>query len=277
MTPFLPNLRSANAAAENDKKWYGTRVELPILYEDADVVAVAKPARLITHADGRTREPSVAAWVLAHYPELSQVGEPWTSPQGEVVPRPGIVHRLDRDTSGVLILAKTEEAYAFLKQQFQDRSTEKVYRAFVYGHPEAERGTIEAEIVRLRSIPPRWGVAREGEGKISRAAVTEWRTLLRGADPRTADTVAYLEVKPKTGRTHQIRVHLKYLNHPVICDPLYAKGRPCLLGFSRTALHALSLALTLPSGERRRFEAPLPEDFTRALAYFPEAKGFSPA
>lgn len=244
-------------------------MELPILYEDADVVAVAKPAGLITHSDGRTEESSVAAWMLSHYPAAAGVGEPWTSPQGEVILRPGIVHRLDRDTSGVLILAKTALAYAFLKQQFQERSVEKIYTAFVYGHPKADRGTIEAEIVRIRSMPPRWGVKREGEEKKHRAAVTEWRTLLRGADPDTLEKAAYLEVRPKTGRTHQIRVHLKHMNHPVVCDPMYAKGRPCLFGFSRTALHALTLTLSIPSGERHTFTAPLPADFTTALTYFP--------
>lgn len=244
-------------------------MELPILYEDKEIVVINKPAGLIVHGDGRTQEPSVADWMLEHYPTSAEVGEPWTSPQGEVIPRPGIVHRLDRSTSGVLILAKTQEAHAFLKKQFQDRSTEKTYRAFVYGHPAKDAGVIEAEIVRIRAVPPRWGVAREGESRTHRAAVTAWKVLSRGTDPDAKEKVAHLELSPKTGRTHQIRVHLKYLNHPVICDPLYAKGRPCLLGFSRTALHALSLAVTLPSGERRLFEAPLPEDFNRAFAEFP--------
>lgn len=241
-------------------------MEIPILYEDADVVVIDKPAGLIVHSDGRTFEPSVADWVLARYPAAANVGEPWTSPQGEVVARPGIVHRLDRDTSGVLIIAKTSEAHAFLKRQFQERSTEKTYRAFVYGQPIKDAGIIEAEIVRVRSMPPRWGVAREGEEKKHRAAVTAWRVLARGADPETGGEASLLEIVPKTGRTHQIRVHLKHLNHPVICDPLYAKGRPCLLGFSRTALHARSLSITLPSGERPAFEAPFPEDFERAEA-----------
>ncbi|HET9641397.1 MAG TPA: RluA family pseudouridine synthase [Candidatus Paceibacterota bacterium] len=239
-------------------------MEPSILYEDSDVLVIDKPVGLIVHSDGRTEEPSVADWVLAHYPALEAVGEPWTSPQGETVLRPGIVHRLDRDTSGVLMIAKTNEAHAFLKSQFQERSTEKTYRAFVYGAPKAERGTIEAEIVRIRSTPPRWGVAREGEGKKLRAAVTEWAVLRRGKDRDSGEPASYLEVKPKTGRTHQIRVHLKHLNHPVICDPLYARGRPPLLGFSRTALHALSLAVTLPDGKRRTFEAPLPNDFREA-------------
>ena len=139
----------------------------------------------------------------------------------------------------------------------------------MYGHPRKDAGIIEAEIVRIRSLPPRWGIAREEEGRKHRVAVTEWRVLSRSADPATGEKVSYLEARPKTGRTHQIRVHLKHLGHPVVCDPLYAKGRPCLFGFARPALHALSLSITLPSGERRTFEAPLPEDFEGALAHFP--------
>jgi 23S rRNA pseudouridine1911/1915/1917 synthase len=237
-----------------------------ILYEDADVLVINKPAGLIVHSDGRTQEPSVAEWVLARYPAFVNVGEPWTSPQGEVVPRPGIVHRLDRGTSGVMILAKTQEAYEFLKAQFGERKAEKSYRALVYGQPKEDRGVIEAEIVRIRSVPPRWGIARADEEKKHRAAITEWQVIGRYTDKESGESVGYLEARPKTGRTHQIRVHLKYLNHPVVCDPLYAKGRPCILGFARPALHAYSLALTLPSGEQRAFEAPLPEDFSAALA-----------
>ncbi len=240
-------------------------MEPTIIYEDDDVLVVNKPAGLIVHSDGRTKEPSVADWVLAHYPQMADVGESWTSPQGEVVPRPGIVHRLDRDTSGVMILAKTREAYEFLKAQFGERTTEKVYKAFVYGHPSRDEGTIEAEIVRIRSIPPRWGVARASEDKKHRAAVTDWHVLARERDPETGEKVALMEARPKTGRTHQIRVHFKHLGHPVVADPLYAKGRPALLGFSRQALHAFSLAITLPSGDHRTFEAPLPADFARAI------------
>ncbi len=248
-------------------------MEPTILYEDADVVVINKPAGLITHSDGRTQEPSVAEWMLARYPSVRDVGEPWTSPQGEIIPRPGIVHRLDRGTSGAMILAKTSEAYEFLKQQFGDRSTEKHYRALVYGHPKEDAGVIEAEIVRIRSVPPRWGVARAEESRKHRAAITKWRVLARGADPAVGEKVSYLEARPETGRTHQIRVHLKHLGYPVICDPLYAKGRPCLFGLTRPALHAFSLALALPSGERRTFEAPLPDDFKSALAGFPDADG----
>lgn len=242
-----------------------TQMTLPILYEDNEVVVIDKPAGLIVHGDGRTEEPSVAQWMLEQYPTAAGVGDPWTSPQGEIIARPGIVHRLDRGTSGVLILAKTKEAHAFLKEQFQNRSVEKTYRAFVYGHPSKDSGVVEAEIVRIRSTPPRWGVAREGESRTHRAAVTAWKVLLRGSDKDTQEKVSYVEVHPRTGRTHQIRVHMKYLNHPVICDPLYAKGRPCLLGFSRLALHAFSLSIALPSGERRTFETALAPDFTEAV------------
>lgn len=240
-------------------------MELPILYEDADVLVVNKPAGLIMHSDGRTEEPSVAEWMLAQYPSSAEVGEPWVSPQGAVIGRPGIVHRLDRGTSGVVILAKTPEAYIYLKEQFQGRTAEKAYRAFIYGQPSPDQGIIEAEIVRIRSTPPRWGVARAGEERTHRAAITAWHVLARGTDPESGEKVSYLEARPKTGRTHQIRVHLKYLGYPVIGDPLYAKGRPYLLGFARPALHAFSLSITLPSGERRTFEAPLPEDFAEAL------------
>jgi len=245
-----------------------------IIFEDADVVVINKPAGLIVHSDGRTEEPSVSEWVAAEYPAVAGVGEPWVSPQGETILRPGIVHRLDRTTSGVMIIAKTEEAYAFLKEQFHARAVSKEYRAYVYGHPKAERGVIEAEIVRIRTTPPRWGTLRASDAmavqkqKPGRAAVTEWEVLTRGADKKTGDAVSFLVARPKTGRTHQIRVHLASIHHPVVADHLYAKGRPGLLGFARLALHAYSLTLTLPSGERRTFEAPFPEDFLAAERSF---------
>lgn len=243
-------------------------MEIPIIYEDTDVCVVSKPSGLIVHPDGRTEEPTLADWVLARYSETGAVGEPWVSPQGETVLRPGIVHRLDRTTSGVMIIAKTPSAYEHLKKQFQAKTVRKEYRAFVYGQPKEDSGIIEAEIVRIRSAPPRWGVQRSGEEKKHRAAITEWHVLARKEcqEPRllTSTSVAYLALFPKTGRTHQLRVHLKHLGHPIICDPLYATGKPCLLGFTRTALHAFRLTLVLPSGEARTFEASLPEDFQHA-------------
>lgn len=236
---------------------------IDVIYEDGDVVVVNKPAGLIVHSDGRTDEPSVADWVLEQYPETMDVGEPWTSPQGEVILRPGIVHRLDRTTSGVMIIAKTSEAHAFLKEQFQNRTTEKEYRAFVYGHPKADEGLIEAEIVRIRSKPPRWGVRRKDEARKHREAVTEWKVLQRGE--AEGEKVSLLSLFPKTGRTHQLRVHLKHLGNPIVCDHLYAKTKPCILGFERPALHAYRLSLQIPESGQKTFETPLPADFEKAL------------
>jgi 23S rRNA pseudouridine1911/1915/1917 synthase len=239
--------------------------EPTILYEDRDVIVINKPAGLIVHSDGRTVESSVADWVVGLHPEMKGVGEPWTSPQGEVVDRPGIVHRLDRTTSGVMIIAKTQLAYEFLKSQFQDRTTEKVYRALVYGAPKKDKGTIEAEIARLRSTPPRWSATLKGVVNKKRAAVTDWAVLKRGKT-ETGDVVSVIEARPKTGRTHQIRVHLKALGYPIICDPLYAPTKVCILGMGRVALHAASLTINLPSGERQTFVAPLAADMAAAEA-----------
>ncbi|MBU6310766.1 RluA family pseudouridine synthase [Patescibacteria group bacterium] len=231
--------------------------DLPVLYEDASVVVVNKPAGLIVHSDGRTVEPSVADWVAGRYPDTRTVGEPWMSPQGTLVPRPGIVHRLDRTTSGVLVIAKTAEAYASLKKQFQDRTVEKEYAAIVYGTVRDDRGRIEREIVRVKSVPPRWGVSFGTENK-KRAAVTDWAVLRRfsiAGEPYTL-----LSVCPRTGRTHQIRVHLKALGHPIVCDHLYAAQKSCPSGLSRPGLHAYRITFTTLSGERRTVEAPPPAD-----------------
>ncbi len=234
-----------------------------VLYEDNDVLVINKPAGLIVHSDGRTSEPSLAEWVCARYPEMKDVGEAWTSPQGEVIARPGIVHRLDRTTSGVMILAKHARAFSFLKEQFQKRTLQKEYLAYVYGHPKDTEGVIEAEIGRTRRDPPRWSAQFGKKGNL-RAAITSWCTVKRGIDTETGEKVTLLSVSPKTGRTHQIRVHLKAIHHPIVADMLYAPRQKPLLGFTRPALHALSLSLTLPSGEHQKFEAPLPEDFLSA-------------
>lgn len=237
--------------------------EPALIFEDDDVLVIDKPTGLIVHSDGRTTEPSVAEWVVEHYPDTRGVGEPWLSPQGETIDRPGIVHRLDRATSGIMVVAKTQEAHAFLKNEFQKRLVSKEYRAFVYGQPKTDRGIIDAEIERVRSTPPRWSARMKGQGT-RRAALTEWEALRRGTDRTTGEKVSLLAARPKTGRTHQIRVHLQSINLPVICDPLYARGRPALLGFERLALHAFHLSFTLPSGVLKTLEAPLPPDFIAA-------------
>lgn len=242
----------------------GTVSKPRVIFENSDVLVIDKPAGLIVHSDGRTHEPSVCDWVIARHPEMKGVGEPWISPQGNTIDRPGIVHRLDRTTSGVMIIARTQTAHAFLKAQFQARTVAKKYLALVYGHPKENGGVIEAEIGRSATQPRRWSAQFGAKGN-KRAAITHWRVIKRFEDPETATPLALIEAQPKTGRTHQIRVHLKAIGYPIICDPLYAEKKPCLFGFTRPALHAWSLALELPDGTRAEFEASPPEGFAKVL------------
>lgn len=241
-------------------------MELPILYEDADIVAVEKPAGVMTHGDGRTKSETVADWFAEHYPASKDVGETQRLADGTELKRPGIVHRLDTDTSGVLVLAKTPEAHAFLKEAFKSRETKKTYLAFVYGVPKEARGVIDFDIgrsrkdFRLRSAQPK------ARGTL-RDAVTKYE--IAGID--ALGKHALLIVEPLTGRTHQIRVHLKAVHHPIVCDPLYAPNHPCDLGLTRLGLHAYKLDLPLPSGERITITAPIPADMAAAMASFPEA------
>jgi 23S rRNA pseudouridine1911/1915/1917 synthase len=224
-------------------------MDLPILYEDTDVVAVAKPAGLITHSDGRTEEATAEDWFKEKYP----------SAEG------GYVHRLDRDTSGVLVFAKNMPAYLFLRQAFHDRDVHKTYLAFVYGAPKEKTGVIDFDIgrsrqdFRLRSAQPK------AKGTL-RDALTRYEVV------GETEGYALLKMKPETGRTHQIRVHLKAIHHPIICDPLYAPNHKPALGITRLGLHAYSLDLPLPSGTRTTITAPIPSDLAPALSAFPGAR-----
>ena len=233
-------------------------LEPQVISETEELLVLNKPASLIVHSDGRTKEASVAEWLLGKYPALKGVGEPWVSPQGERVLLPGIVHRLDRTTSGVLLIAKTDEMYAYLKNEFKERRVEKAYRAYVYGHMEKEEGRIIAEIMRSSESPRRW-YARACDESDKRAAITEWRLLEHLADA-TGEAASYLEIHPKTGRTHQIRVHLASIGHPIVADHLYVPDRAAILGFQRPALHAYSISVIIDD-EKKTFTAPLPPDF----------------
>ncbi len=214
-------------------------MEPTILFEDADLVVVDKPAGMIVHPDGRHDYPALDAWLTKKY--------------GPVF----LVHRIDRETSGVLAVARSEKAYEFIKRQFKDRSVRKTYRAFVHGNFKDERGIIDRPIGSARGgLGPRSAKLPYGT---TRDAVTMYKVL------RNADGVSYIEVFPKTGRTHQIRVHMAAVGHPIIADQLYGSGRPPVLGFERLALHALSLSLVHPSGKEMTFAAPLPADFEQAV------------
>lgn len=228
-----------------------------IIFENSDVMVIDKPPRISVHKDGAREETTIADWFVTHCPMARGVGEPLLLTNGTVVDRPGIVHRLDKETSGVMILAKTQQAYEFLKQQFQNRATEKVYRAFVWGEVKNDTGTVDLPIGRSASDFRRRSAERGAKAPL-RDALTEYKVIVRGGG------FTELEVHPKTGRMHQIRVHLKALQHPLVGDRLYAPRRDYALGFTRVALHAMTLTITLPSGDRQTFEAPLPEDMKAA-------------
>ncbi len=240
---------------------YMLQVSISILHEDKDVLVINKPAGLVVHHDGKTNEYAVTDWVLENYPNVKGVGEPTKLSDGSMIDRPGIVHRLDRETSGALLIAKNQDAFLFLKKQFQDREMEKTYRAFVYGEIKSDSGVIDRPISRSKNDFRKWTAERGGRGE-ERQAVTEYTVLARH------EGVSFVEAKPKTGRTHQIRVHFKAISHPVVCDTLYASSKPSALGFERLALHAFSITFTLPSGKSVQVEAPYPADFKKALKIF---------
>ena len=232
-----------------------TPMDPEILYEDSNILAINKPAGLVVHSDGRTKEPSVTEWFVSKYPEAKEVGEKL----GEVE-RPGIVHRLDRETSGVLLLAKTKEGHAHLKKQFQNREIDKTYHLFVYGVMRDEQGSINLPIGRGVGDFRKWSAERGARGE-KRDALTYFKVLKIDSEKK----ISFVEAKPKTGRTHQIRVHFLAIKHPVIGDSLYAKTRPKLLGFERLALHAKKLFFTSLEGDRIEVSAPYPDDFKKAM------------
>lgn len=237
-------------------------MKIPILYEDKDVVVINKPAGLVVHPDGKTKEKTLVDWILAEYPRAKNVGEPIILNDGEKILRPGIVHRIDRDTSGVLIIAKTKKAYEFLKEQFKERKVHKTYNAFIYGEMKDERGMIDRPIGRSPSDFRKWSSTRGARGEI-RDAITYFKVL------KVKDGISFVEAMPKTGRTHQIRVHFTAINHPILQDSLYAQKfyleKENQLGFKRTALHARQIEITIPSGKEIKVIAPYPEDFENAI------------
>jgi 23S rRNA pseudouridine1911/1915/1917 synthase len=239
--------------------------DMDILYEDQDIVAVNKPSGLMVHPDGRSEGPFLTDWVLNKFPDTALVGEPARAPDGTEIARPGIVHRLDRETSGVLLIAKTVAGHACLKQQFKDRTIKKKYVAFVWGDLEEEFGTIDRPIGRSSGDFRKWSAQRGARGD-KRDAETYWTKLGFAAlgEARDQQSFTLMEAEPKTGRTHQIRVHFAAIQHPVVGDTLYAPNRSKALGFERTALHARSIEFDNVAGKRVRVEAPLPEDFVKA-------------
>ncbi|MFA6520063.1 MAG: RluA family pseudouridine synthase [Candidatus Paceibacterota bacterium] len=262
---------------------------MKILYEDSNILVIDKPSGIAVHADGRTKEKTLTDWILKNYPRMKNVGEDevyeYKNRKIEIK-KPGIVHRLDRDTSGVLVLAKNEKAYQFLKQQFQNREIRKIYVAIVSGNVKNERGVINKPIGRSPKDFRRYLAGRGARGEM-REAITEYRVLKRfeegslrkissrftlkgsGTNKKFYEAppikYTFVEVRPKTGRTHQIRVHMKYINHPVVCDELYNPDNPCPKGLKRMALHARSIEFKDLKGNVVKVESKIPKEFEKIV------------
>lgn len=213
------------------------------------------------HPDRFHKGDTLADFLVQHFPEVKNVGDESALPdQGY---RAGIVHRLDKDTSGVMVVARRQEAFDFLKKQFQERRVEKEYIVLVAGKIKNKKGAINLPIGRSKNDPTRRIAKGLMRGKI-REALTEYKVkeyfVFEGKE------YTLLSAFPKTGRTHQVRAHFKAIEHPVVCDKLYAGKRfICPLGLTRHFLHACALELTIPSGGRMRLEAELPEDLAVVL------------
>jgi len=239
--------------------------EPTIIFENEELMVVNKPYGMLVHEDWQENTgQTLVEWFLKRSPEAQDVGEITLTPQGKKLERSGVVHRLDRETSGVMILAKTAPAHAHLKAQFHDRLAQKEYRAFVYGRMHEKWGTIDRPIgrssqnFRLRS-------AQRGAKGTLRPAVTDWERIATGE--YEGEQFSYLKLMPKTGRTHQLRVHLKANDRPIVQDPLYSgklRHQSNNLGLNRLALHAHILEITLPNGNQERFIAPVPREFDEA-------------
>ena len=209
-------------------------IDLPIIYEDDNCVVINKPTGVLTHALGKHgNEASVASFLRTKVVGLD----------GE---RAGIVHRLDRATSGVIIGAKNQQTLSMLQKQFSQRKVKKTYVAVVLGRPDPAEAVIDMPIERNPKAPATFRVGPNGK-----MARTHYKILEEG------ERYSLLELQPATGRTHQLRVHLAKVGHPIVGDPLYGSGK---FG-DRLFLHALSLEITVPGGERKTFTAPLPKEF----------------
>lgn len=208
--------------------------ELPIIYIDDNVIVINKPKGVLSHAKGALNDEFTVGEFFRRYSTYNVDSN-----------RPGIIHRLDRDTSGVMIGARNQETAIMLQKQFADRKTKKTYFAVLDGVPKIDKANVDLPIERNPSAPSTFRVGSNGK-----MAITKYEVL--AAD----ENHALVKLQPKTGRTHQLRVHMKYLNTPIMGDKVYGKSA------DRLYLHAASLEITIPSGDRRTFEVPVPTEFT---------------
>jgi len=224
-------------------------VEVSVLHADDHIIVIDKQAGLVVHPGAGNDAGTLVNGLLAVFPEIADVGE---------AHRPGIVHRLDAGSTGLLVVARTPQAYEGLVPQFADHSATRMYRALVWGHPTALHGVIDAPIGRSRRDPLKMAVVADG-----RESRTEYQVIQRYSEPVDC---SLLECSLETGRTHQIRVHLSSIGHPLIGDPWYGQRRPTL-GMERPFLHAAQLEFDHPgSGERVSFSSDLADDLQSMLS-----------
>ncbi len=232
--------------------------EPKVVYDDESLVVIDKPAGMVVNNSQTSREETVQEWFATTYKlQLTAYADTEFAQKG------GVVHRLDKDTSGLLIMAKNPQSYEKLKSQFLNRRVKKTYIALVHGKVDPKQGIISLPITRNPKV---WGKFSVG-GDLSRTAVTEWKVLNHYG--LNTDSYSLLELKPMTGRTHQLRVHLKHMGHPIVSDSLYLNSRQSdkdRMWCSRMWLHAQKLSLKHPVLEKiMDFECPVPSDLVTAL------------
>ena len=229
-------------AVTDDRPVADPSVDVPVVYSDEQVIVVDKPAGLVVHPGAGQRDGTLVHGLLHRFPDLAGVGDPL---------RPGIVHRLDKGTSGLMVVARTPDALAQLTVQMKARDVERRYLALVVGDVAEGKGVVDAPVGRSARQPTRMAVTARG-----RAARTRYEVVERYTDPVPS---TLLECRLETGRTHQVRVHLAAIGHPVVGDTRYGRGDA--LAMKRPFLHAHELAFDHPGdGTRRRFQSPLPAD-----------------
>lgn len=241
-----------------------------IVFEDQDMLVVNKPAGLLVHGEGADPAGTLVEWFLKRCPEASGVGESRVGKDGKELERSGVVHRLDRDTSGVMILVKTQKAFDHFKAQFKEGTAKKEYRALVYGLMKERWGTIDRPIGRSSSD---WRLrsAERGSKGARREAVTDWECLKSGE--YKGEPFSYLRLMPKTGRMHQLRVHLKAIGRPIVGDKLYAASKlpeSNNLDLDRLALHSRKLTVKSYDGIELSFENPAPDELSEAIELIEE-------
>ncbi|OGZ59958.1 MAG: hypothetical protein A3A00_00760 [Candidatus Spechtbacteria bacterium RIFCSPLOWO2_01_FULL_38_20] len=236
-------------------------MEPKVIYEDKNLIVINKPSGLLVHATNKNEADTVVDWVIKKYPEIKGVGDGGRDgrPLHEATERHGIVHRLDKETSGLLVIARNSLSYERLKDLFRTRQIQKKYYALVWGSPQQNRGVIKKDIKAYKGKRQTVEVYSQTKTSKARASETHWQVIKQYKE------YALMDVQPLTGRTHQIRVHLDSIGHPVVCDKLYGKKKRCPSGLGRLFLHAYFLRIPFDKNTVLEFEEEMPKDLSNFL------------